>query len=106
MSRLAAARGHGGGPLERVSFLARIVPQEPERRRAPARPVPRGLAELVRRLPLERKVGQLFLVGFPGTDLNAEIFRRLRRLDLGGIVIDSPTTSSRGCSGSSQAKPA
>jgi beta-N-acetylhexosaminidase len=45
------------------------------------------VADLARRLPVERKVAQLFLVGFEGTDLNAEIFRRLRRLDLGGIVV-------------------
>jgi len=77
-------------PLDRTSFLARIVPareeEEPPAARGPA--VPRSVADLARRLPLERKVGQLFLFGFSGTDLNAEIFRRLRRLDLGGIVIE------------------
>jgi beta-N-acetylhexosaminidase len=77
-------------PLERTSFLARIVPareeEEPPAARGPA--VPRSVADLARRLPLERKVGQLFLFGFSGTDLNAEIFRRLRRLDLGGIVVE------------------
>jgi beta-N-acetylhexosaminidase len=78
----------GGRPLEQVSFLATIVPQAPERRRPTGGGVPRGVAELARRLPLERKVAQLFLLGFRGSDLNAEIFRRLRRLDLGGIVID------------------
>jgi beta-N-acetylhexosaminidase len=77
----------GGGPLERVSFLAKIVPQAPERRRTGGE-APRGVPDLARGLPLERKVAQLFLLGFRGTDLNAEIFRRLRRLDLGGIVID------------------
>ena len=40
--------------------------------------MPRSVADLARRLPLERKVAQLFLVGFRGTDLAAEIFRRLR----------------------------
>ena len=49
--------------------------------------MPRSVADLARRLPLERKVAQLFLFGFQGTDLTAEIFRRLRRLDLGGIVL-------------------
>jgi len=79
-----------GQPLERTSFLARIVPaseaKEPPRARGPN--VPRSVADLARRLPIERKVAQLFLFGFDGTDLNAEIFRRLRRIDLGGIVVD------------------
>jgi beta-N-acetylhexosaminidase len=78
----------GGGPLDRVSFLAKIVPQAAERPRKGSGEVPRGVPNLARGLSLERKVAQLFLLGFRGTDLNAEIFRRLRRLDLGGIVID------------------
>jgi beta-N-acetylhexosaminidase len=77
-----------GRSLEHTSFLARIVPPQQMRRPAARGPsVPRNVADLARRLPLERKVAQLFLLGFRGTDLNAEIFRRLRRLDLGGIVI-------------------
>jgi beta-N-acetylhexosaminidase len=76
-----------GAPKERVSFLARIVPPpaEKESQRGPA--VPRSVADLARRLPLERKVAQLFLFGFRGTDANADIFGRLRRVDLGGIVV-------------------
>jgi beta-N-acetylhexosaminidase len=81
----------GGEPLERVSFLARIVPPAAARERPARGPaVPRSVADLARRLPLERKVAQLFLLGFRGTDLNAEIYRRLRRLDLGGIVLAGP----------------
>jgi beta-N-acetylhexosaminidase len=77
-----------GAPEERVSFLARIVPPPAERQRRGQGPaVPRSVADLARRLPLERKVAQLFLFGFRGTDLNSDIFGRLRRLDLGGIVI-------------------
>jgi beta-N-acetylhexosaminidase len=45
------------------------------------------VADLARRLPLDRKVAQVFLLGFPGTDATAEIFGRLRRLDVGGIVL-------------------
>jgi beta-N-acetylhexosaminidase len=78
-------------PLERTSFLARIIPaREEPRARARGPNVPRSVADLARRLPLERKVAQLFLFGFRGTDLTAEIFRRLRRLDLGGIVLAGP----------------
>jgi beta-N-acetylhexosaminidase len=80
-----------GAPIERVSFLARIVPPPAQRQRAARGPaVPRSVADLARRLPVERKVAQLFLFGFRGTDLTAEIFSRMRRLDLGGIVIAGP----------------
>jgi hypothetical protein len=37
--------------------------------------------------PLERKVAQLFLAACGGTDAGAEIYSRLKRLDLGGIVL-------------------
>jgi beta-N-acetylhexosaminidase len=77
-----------GRPLERVSFLARLIPAKGERSRPRGPRVPRSVADLAQRLPLERKVAQLFLVGFEGTDLNAEVYVRLRRLDLGGIVLD------------------
>jgi len=80
-----------GTPEERVSFLARIVPPPAQRQRRNQGPaVPRSVADLARRLPVERKVAQLFLFGFRGTDLTAEIFGRLRRLDLGGIVVAGP----------------
>jgi hypothetical protein len=42
--------------------------------------VPRSIADLARRLPLERKVSELFLRGFQGQDL--------RHVDLGGIVFE------------------
>jgi beta-N-acetylhexosaminidase len=80
-----------GKPQERVSFLARIVPPPAQRERGGlGSAVPKSVADLARRLPVERKVAQLFLFGFRGTDLNAEIFGRLRRLDLGGIVVAGP----------------
>ena len=84
-----------GEPKERLSFLARLIPPAPERRREPASGpnVPRSVADLARRLPLERKVAQLFLLGFKGSDLNADIFGQLRRLDLGGIVVAGPNYS-------------
>lgn len=70
-----------------VSFLARMIPPKPEQKRPSGPRVPRSVADLARRLPLERKVAQLFLVGFEGKRLTADVFRQLRRLDLGGIVI-------------------
>jgi hypothetical protein len=73
--------------LDHTSFLARIVPPRREGRRVSGPATPRSVADLARRLPLERKVAQLFLLGFDGTDASAEIFRRLRRLDLGGLVL-------------------
>jgi beta-N-acetylhexosaminidase len=77
-----------GAPQERVSFLARIVPPPAQRQRSGGgAAVPGSVADLARRLPVERKVAQLFLFGFRGTDLTSEIFGRLRRLDVGGIVI-------------------
>ena len=73
----------------RTSFLARVIPPEADspERSAGVENVPRGVAELARRLPTERKVAQLFLVGFDGTDLTSAIFQQLRRLDLGGLVV-------------------
>ena len=80
-----------GEQRDRVSFLARLIPPAAERRPGgPAAPnVPRSVARLARRLPLDRKVAQLFLLGFRGTDLTADIYQQLRRLDLGGIVISA-----------------
>ncbi len=42
----------------------------------------------MRRLPLGRQVAQVFALGFEGTDPSAEITRRLRRLDLGAVMIE------------------
>jgi beta-N-acetylhexosaminidase len=78
-----------GRPLQQTSFLAEIVPVRRRGRPAPSGPpTARDVADLVRRMAVERKVAQLFLVGFRGTDASAEIFRRLARLDLGGLVLD------------------
>lgn len=73
----------------RTSFLARVIPPPPEAARKTPAGVPRSVSDLVRRLPTERKVAQLFVFGFRGSDLNATVFRQLRRLDLGGVVIDA-----------------
>lgn len=86
--RRVALPERAGRPLDRSSFLAKIVPARRQAARKLSGPAtPRSVGDLVRRLPLERKVAQLFLLGFEGTDANAEIFRRLGRLDLGGLVL-------------------
>src|SRR3954468_6733614 len=83
---LPAATGSGDGPVSDVSFLERLIPPPAERVAGPA--APRTLADLARRLPLERAVAQLFLFGFTGRDASAPIFQKLKRLDIGGFVVD------------------
>lgn len=80
-----------GAPRERISFLARIVPP-PARARGADRDAafPPSVAAVARRMSVERRVAQVFLFGFRGTDATAEIFGRLRRLDLGGISLEAP----------------
>jgi beta-N-acetylhexosaminidase len=70
------------GPVSRSSFLQRVLPAAS--RQGPA--VPRGVGDLADRLSLERKVAQLFLVGFAGTGTNAPVFSELAQRDVGGIV--------------------
>ena len=81
--------GRQSNEERRTSFLARIIPPEESADPSAEAGVPKSVAELAKRLPADRKVAQLFLVGFQGRDLNAPIYRQLRRLDLGGIVIGS-----------------
>jgi beta-N-acetylhexosaminidase len=87
--RRALPEASGGETEERISFLARLIPPAPERTgRRPTGPnVPRSVEDLARRLPVDRKVAQLFLLGFTGTDLTADIYEQLQRLDYGGILI-------------------
>lgn len=81
-----ASGGGASGPQERTSFLARMIPPEPERRSASPQPA-RNVDELARQLPVERKVAQLFVWGLAGQDLTDPIYERLRALDLGGVLI-------------------
>jgi beta-N-acetylhexosaminidase len=74
----ALAKGEAGGPGGGGAGGQRVA-------EGPA--APRSVRDLARRLPLERKVAQLFLLGFDGTDESAEVFTGLRRLDLGGLVV-------------------
>ena len=80
------ATGGGERPRERTSFLAKLIPPPPERVEGPR--APSSIADLARRLPLERKVAQLFLLGFEGQDLTAPIFEQLSRQDIGGLVFE------------------
>ena len=81
------AAGGGDAPRGRTSFLAQLIPPPPEQVEGPS--VPSSIADLAQRLPLERKVQQLFVLGFEGQDLTAPIYRQMRRQDLGGIVFES-----------------
>jgi beta-N-acetylhexosaminidase len=81
------AGGRGEKPQSRRSFLERLIPP-PNEKVVKGPGVPRSLADLVNRLPLERKVAQLILAGFRGQDLTAPIYEELRRIDLGGVVIE------------------
>ena len=81
------AAGGGGAPRERTSFLAKLIPPPPEQVEGPS--AASSIADLASRLPLERKVAQLFLLGFEGQDLTAPIFEQMRRQDLGGLVFES-----------------
>jgi hypothetical protein len=67
------------------SLLTRLIP--PPEGVLPAARVPARIGQLVSRMPLERKVAQLLLVGFDGTDSSAPFFDKLRRLELGGVVV-------------------
>ena len=80
------AAGGGTGPRDRTSFLARLIPPPPEKVEGPA--VPTSIADLASRLPLERKVAQLFVFGFEGQDLTAPIYEQMRAQDLGGVVFE------------------
>ena len=84
--RLPAATETGDGPVSHISFLQRLIPPATERASGPA--APRSLADLARRLPLERAVAQVFLLGMNGKDSSAPIFQELKRLDIGGLVLD------------------
>jgi beta-N-acetylhexosaminidase len=85
--QLPAAAGDGSsGPESHVSFLQRLIPPPAETVRGPA--APRSVADLARRLPLERAVAQLFLFGFSGKDGTAPVADQLKRLDVGGLVVD------------------
>lgn len=77
-----------GRPLQRRSFLSRLIPPPAEGGRADSL-VPRGVEVVVNRLPLERKVAQLFLVGFEGVDPTSRFAGDFRARDYGGLVLEA-----------------
>jgi beta-N-acetylhexosaminidase len=81
------AAGAGDGPRERTSFLAKLIPPPPEKVEGPS--APSSIEDLAQRLPLERKVAQLFLLGLDGQDLTDPIYEQMRRQDLGGLVFEN-----------------
>ena len=83
----AGSEGGGLGAREpgRSSFLAQMIPPPAEQPEASAEK-PSSVEELVSRLPLERKVAQLFLLGFEGDDKRSPLFEDLEDRDIGGVV--------------------
>ncbi len=81
-----AAIATTGGPGQH-SFLARVVPAPSAQSGGPV--VPSSVTKLEQRMSIERKVAQLFLVGFSGTGTGAPVFGDLAQLDLGGLVFQS-----------------
>jgi beta-N-acetylhexosaminidase len=79
-----AARARKPAPPPR-SILERLIP--PQGAALPGARAPGQIRRLVAALPVERKVAQLLLVGFDGTDPTASFFGTLKRMDLGGVVI-------------------
>ena len=86
-----ASGAAGGGPVSHRSFLERVIPTPAERTTGPA--VPRNLTDLAHRLPLERKVAELFIFGFTGTGPSAPIFGDLAKLDIGALSITADNYS-------------
>jgi beta-N-acetylhexosaminidase len=93
----ALLAGCGGDDLPRgrakhpVTRTATPVPATPAPSPTPAaRPAPEVPAAARRRsaaLPLDQRVGQLFVTGFEGTDLTAPVFEELAGHGWGGIVV-------------------
>ena len=73
-------------PASHISFLERLIPPPAETFAGPR--APRSISDLAQRLPLDRAVAQLLLLGFDGKDATVPIFGELQRLDIGGLVLD------------------
>ncbi|HEX2070457.1 MAG TPA: glycoside hydrolase family 3 N-terminal domain-containing protein [Thermoleophilaceae bacterium] len=91
---VALALGLGADDEPRVRGVA-TVREAPEtndrtsRARGKSRPdAGAQVTAIARRMPIEDRVAQLFLLGFAGQDLTAPIFEQLRERGLGAIVVD------------------
>lgn len=86
----------GGNAREKEtrSFLAQMVPPTPEAVRGTG--APGSVQELAERLPIDRKVAQLLLVGFEGKDPESPLFSTLKRTDYGGVVLGRENYSDPG----------
>jgi beta-N-acetylhexosaminidase len=82
-----AAGARRPAPPPPRSILGRLIP--PRGAALPGARAPGQIRRFVAALPVERKVAQLLLVGFEGTDPTAPFFATLRRMDLGGVVLES-----------------
>jgi beta-N-acetylhexosaminidase len=69
------------------SFLSQVIPP-PAGSISGAKPASR-VAKLVESMPLKRKVAQLMIVGFRGTDAQAPVLGELKRYDWGGLMVTS-----------------
>ncbi len=67
------------------SFLERLIP--PPGGRLPGVHVNAEIRKLVSKLPLDREIAQLLLVGFNGRSVKAPFYGTLGRMDLGGVVL-------------------
>jgi beta-N-acetylhexosaminidase len=83
--RPAASPARGAPPPAPRSFLAQLIP--PAGRALPNAREPAHIRRLVARLPTERKVAQLLLVGFKGTDATTPFLETLKRTELGGVAL-------------------
>ncbi|MBV9213369.1 MAG: hypothetical protein JOZ25_06950 [Actinobacteria bacterium] len=81
-----AATAHGRvRPVASRSFLEQLIP--PPGGSLPGVRFDAQIRKLVAKLPLERKIAQLLLVGFDGRTARAPFFGTLARMDLGGVEL-------------------
>lgn len=73
-------------PAPPRSFLARLIP--PPGGALPGARVPGQISRLVTAMPVERRVAQLLLVGFNGTDATADFLGTLKRIEVGGVALE------------------
>jgi beta-N-acetylhexosaminidase len=88
-------RGREKHPVVTTAAPAPAVSAAPTPRAA-APEVPAAARRRSASLPLDQRVGQLFLVGFDGTDLSAPVFAELAGHGWGGVVIGAENAADPG----------